>query len=113
MLNSNQIIKSQIQQMIQSQTPYFPNPNEIYLVHSGIDHWPYQKSFRGTPSPYIPRVWERPAGYDPIISKPQQKSYPQNPLSDICFQPACNTHFPCKAKNNFLQMDDSCTIYSP
>lgn len=113
MYNYNQIIKNQIQQMVHSSQPYFPNPSEIYSVHSGIDHWPYQKSFRGTPSPSIPQVWERSAGYDPILSKPLPVHVPQNQLSDICFQPACNTVFPCKAKQTFLPLEDSCIIYSP
>lgn len=105
--NSKEIVRQQIEQMTNSDRPYFPNPESIYHVRTDITQWPYQRYFRGKPTSDLPHVWDREAGYNSI--KPVQliPSFTPQPLpaKPIVFQPACSTIFPVN-KNK-------CIYFSP
>lgn len=105
--NSKEIVRQQIEQMTNSDRPYFPNPESIYQVRTDITQWPYQRYFRGKPTSDLPHVWDREAGYNHI--KPVQliPSFTPQPLptKPIVFQPACSTIFPVNR--------NKCIYFSP
>ena len=111
---NKKIIQQQIQKNLQQDhQAYFPSSKEIYHVQSGINEWPYPKTFRGSPSTAIPHVWERQAGYQHIVSPPLTSFTPKPFFMDTCFQPACNTLFPCRKDQTFLPLQDHCVFHSP
>jgi len=105
--NSKEIVRQQIEQMTQSDRPYFPNPESIYHVRTDITQWPYQRYFRGKPTSNLPHVWDREAGYNHI--KPVQliPSFTPQPLptKPTVFQSACSTIFPVNR--------NKCIYFSP
>ena len=56
-------VKKQIQNMLHTDGPYFPPPEEIYQTTTDINQWPYPRMFRGKPESFEPVIWEREAGY--------------------------------------------------
>lgn len=107
------IVQMQIQSKLASNRAYFPDRKEIYHVDSGIDLWPYPKMFQGSPSTSVPKVWDRQAGYQKITSAKSSPPKPKAHYSDACFQPPCNTLFPCEKNKNFLPLQTNCVFQSP
>ena len=117
MENFNQeIVQNQINQMLHTDQPYFPNPYEIRNVVTDVNEWPYPRYFRGRPDSDRPFFWNREAGYRHVIN-PQliPTNYP--PIEEprqpyTCFQPACNTIFPCYFEKT-KSMPRNCVYTSP
>ena len=107
-LQNHSLVQRQIQSKLSTNRPYFPPAKDIYQVFSSIDAWPYPKTFQGSPSSSVPKVWDRQAGYQKILPTPSHAV-----LSNLCFQPACNTQFPCQDNKNFLPLPQKCIFESP
>lgn len=77
--------------------PYYATSNTTLQVLTDIDHFPYNRYFRGVPEYPEPVVMEREAGWRDLhnrcyrLSKPpEMEPYPQH-----CFQMPCSTVYPC------------------
>lgn len=82
------------------------------LVTTDVDEWPYTRYFRGSPTSPDPRVYDREAGWRRIRTDQGflVLSQPDPPVK-YCFQPPCNTIFPCVP--NKPQMPERCVPISP
>ena len=110
------VIKSQIEAMTNSDSPYFPPPEQIYQTQTDINVWPYNRQFRGKADSLHPIVWEREAGYQQILPQRSVSSIVGIPMleKETCFQLPCSTILPCKVdKSNFKSSQSSCVYSSP
>jgi len=108
-------IKLEIEKKKQSQ-PYYPDPQLIFQVKTDINEWPYQRYFRGKKDSDRPVVWEREAGYSPILTSINTKNQVnENTLfANCCFQIPCSTILPCNPKSqDDLKNNKKCVIISP
>lgn len=110
-------IQHQIQQSIESESGYFPNPMEIYKVQTDINVFPYNRFFRGEPNSFEPIVWDREAGFQEILPQTFEKSelfFEKEPEKTTCFQNPCSTVLPCNTSTkNFQKTEISCVYTSP
>ncbi len=109
------IVKSQIKSMLDSESAYFPPPEEIYQTQTDINVWPYNRQFRGKAASLHPIVWEREAGYQQILPQTSVLSTVGIPMlqKDTCFQYPCSTILPCKSEPKFQASQSDCVYYSP
>jgi len=96
-----------------------PPQDNLYLVKTDINEFPYPRFFRGSASSTSPIFWEREAGYCPIVSPIKDTpiyDLGQNEYISPCFQLPCSTILPCKASNKkryFEQNTNQCIYHSP
>lgn len=113
-------IESQIQQKNNpSFDPYSPNPLYIFDVQTDVNEFPYRRFFRGKRFSDQPHVWEREAGYSPILStldtsSPNPSSLRLAPRSTY-FQVPCSTQFPSSSvsSSSFQPTSSGCIFSSP
>ncbi|MCH9718216.1 MAG: hypothetical protein K0U52_14215 [Gammaproteobacteria bacterium] len=87
-------VRREINKLVSSFEPYTATQNQAEEIITDIDHFPYTRRYRSTPSDFYPRVMEREAGFRPMnnacYDAPDRllmhDSYPNN-----CFQTACST----------------------
>ncbi len=97
---SIETIRSQIKRKT-SQYPYMSNGQNVSHVITDMDHHPYTRWFRGVPEYPDPVIMEREAGFRPM----ENNCYDVNPPvryeieASYCFEPPCNTIFPCDPKS--------------
>ena len=108
------IVKKQIQNMIQTDGPYFPPPEEIYQTTTDINEWPYPRMFRGNPRSFEPIIWDREAGYqkiiNPVLNATWQPPFLPN-TPNMCFQLPCSTILPCSSQENTFQSPGTKCVY--
>jgi len=115
-MNNRQIIEEQILKKTTSPSVYYPSSQDIYRVRTDMNEFPYRRFFRGRPTVSYPIVWEREAGYSPIVSvKSIPKHYvPEATSGGVCFQTPCTTILPCRSKQSvFSSNQDACVYTSP
>lgn len=103
---NNQIF---IQDMIKkknSYQPYMSSANDIKLILTDIDHFPYRRFYRGIYNDDKPHIWEREAGYFPIQPNKQTAIFPVNYPNHV-FQVPCSTILPT-IKKNYLSTTNQC-----
>lgn len=98
-----QRIARQIQQKNQPY-PYSPNPLDIFEIRTDVNEFPYRRFFRGKRFSDKPHLWEREAGFSPLLSTPvsnHSDPYPSLLLAPRAtpFQVPCSTQFPSTPTN--------------
>ncbi len=108
------VVKSQIEAMINSEGAYFPPPDQIYQTQTDINVWPYNRHFRGKANSLHPIVWEREAGYQQILPQTSVSSTVGIPMleKETCFQLPCSTILPCKVDKNIFKSSECDCVYS-
>jgi hypothetical protein len=109
-------IQKQIEESINSDGGYFPNPQEIYRVQTDINVFPYNRFFRGEPESSEPIIWEREAGFQEILPQTFEKSklfLEKEPERNTCFQIPCSTILPCNKLTSYKNNTTSCLYTSP
>ena len=89
-------IRKQISEKIKSQ-PYFAYENTIKHSVNDMDHFPYNRYYRGEYWRTKPVIFEREAGYrerHDICYKPMFKSIPSKKPRH-CFEAPCSIVYPC------------------
>ena len=109
-----QSIEQQIQnKLLCDSKPFFPDPSTIYSTPTDMNEFPYRRFFRGNFESSYPIVYERTAGYAPII----QTIKPSPPATLIhstgCFQTPCSTVLPCNPQKTHLSPSSGCVRISP
>jgi hypothetical protein len=116
-MTNRQLIESQIRQKVHSVGAYFPDPELIFQTKTDVNVFPYQRFFRGQIDSTSPRVWEREAGFSPIITSRDTKNDVNQSVtqkSTTCFQLPCTTILPCVADpQNFASSGYSKVYTSP
>jgi len=116
-MSNKSIIEYQIRQKVNSQGPYFPNPNIIFKTKTDVNVFPYQRFFRGVAADMHPNIWDREAGYSPLISTIDTTNDVNQALfekSTTCFQYPCTTILPCYSDiKNFQETSNSKVYTSP
>lgn len=110
------IIQKQIEESIESDGAYFPDPEEIYKVQTDINVFPYNRFFRGRPDSSEPIIWEREAGFQEILPQNFENSklfFEPEPEKDTCFQIPCSTILPCNKVTNYKNNTIACVYKSP
>jgi hypothetical protein len=108
------IIQNEINRKKYSNGPYYPNNNLIYSVRTDVNEFPYKRFFRGKMNDLNPNVWEREAGYSPIISKIDTINKVDQSLllgPNTCFQVPCSTIFPCNIQPSNFQSNNESKVY--
>ena len=95
-INRNNVlsVRGEIARLISSFDPYVATAVQAEKVLTDIDHFPYTRRYRTSPSDFYPRVMEREAGFRPMDNECyasadkllMHDSYPNN-----CFQTPCST----------------------
>ena len=96
--------------------PYLANNNTVKSSITDMDHQPYERFFRGVYYYPDPIIFEREAGYRPVINgcynsvaAVQSDEDPKH-----CFESACSTIFPCRpsadAEKNELAINNECIV---
>ena len=94
-------VRSQIERKNNLSTPAYPTYCSVSHAVTDMDHFPYQRFYRGEITSSEPIVMEREAGFREI------KNYAYNPnillqpgpKPEICFQPPCSTIYPCNSRD--------------
>jgi len=92
-------VQSQIHRKNEN-TPYYSTGDIIQNSVNDLDHFPYDRFYRGIPESEHPVVFEREAGYR------QRHDYSYTPCPHLpddkpihgCFQMPCSTVYPCYPK---------------
>lgn len=94
------IVKKQIQQK-NSYKPFY-SINSIKSTITDMDHFPYQRFFRGSYLSDNPIVFEREAGYRILKNNCYKfdKETEVIPYPNHCFQMPCSTEIPCYPQLN-------------
>lgn len=102
-LNENNIekIREQIKRK-KSDKPYIASSDLVSQIITDYDVFPYPRYFRGVYSSHCPVVAEREAGFRPRHDNCYKGKLPleKDDKVNLCFQPACNTIFPCFSNIN-------------
>lgn len=110
------VIQKQIEESMNSEGGYFPNPQEIYKVQTDINVFPYNRFFRGSPDSTEPIIWEREAGFQEILPQTFENSrlfLGEEPKRNTCFQIPCSTVLPCNKVSNYKNNTVACIYTSP
>jgi len=96
--NNRQLLRQQILQKIYSPNPYFCPTQMFREIQTDRDSFPYLKNFRGQADSTCPHIYDREAGYQPILTSPScvSETSPSEELTDLCFQIPCSTVLPCQ-----------------
>lgn len=81
--------------------PYFPSPTRVFEVRTDVNQFPYGRFFRGRRDSTDPTVWEREAGYSPLVTTrdtTNDVSTATTSNGETCFQYACSTITPCRRR---------------
>lgn len=108
------IIKNEIFKKINSNGPYFPSNELIFNTHTDMDEFPYRRFFRGKAHDYNPNIFEREAGYSPIITKIDTTNKVDQSLligPSTCFQLPCSTISPCVNNDSNFQSSNQSKVY--
>ena len=77
--------------------PYYGTINDAASIINDMDHFPYNRYFRGIYKSTDPVLFEREAGWRPtrntcysVNNCTQESPYPNH-----CFEAACSTVYPC------------------
>ena len=97
--------------------PYFPSPTSVFRVRTDVNQFPYGRFFRGQRDSMDPTVWEREAGYSPLITTrdtTNDVSTETTSNDKTCFQYACSTITPCRRRaKNYQAAVPGCVFTSP
>jgi hypothetical protein len=81
--------------------PYYGTINQADSVITDMDHFPYNRFYRGVYDSSQPVVFEREAGWRPhrnscysVNNCDEKSEYPSH-----CFEAACSIVYPCYPKN--------------
>lgn len=86
----------QIQQKNNYNKPYYASNKTIYQFATDLDHFPYERNFRGIYNFDYPVINERQVGWRPRNdSCYRQISFPVIKKAEFCWQYPCSTIFPC------------------
>jgi len=124
-LTTNNIlnVRSQIAQKIQAK-PYYATSNTVKRTVDDMDHFPYNRFYRGQYWREKPVVFEREAGYrkrHDNCYKPKFDYIP-DPKPNHCFEGPCSVVYPCYpqylrkyADKNELEvmLNKTCVMKSP
>jgi len=114
---NERVVYQQIQDKIGSSDPYYPPTPQLFDVRTDVNVFPYQRFFRGKQDSMSPHVWEREAGYSPILASRDTTNDVDMVLqekSSTCFQIPCTTILPCEASpNNYMSSTRSKVYTSP
>ena len=83
--------------------PYFPPPTAVFEVRTDMNQFPYGRFFRGKRDSTDPTVWEREAGYSPVITTRDTRNDVSTETTsggETCFQYACSTITPCRHRRH-------------
>jgi hypothetical protein len=82
--------------------PYYGTMDAVESVITDMDHFPYNRFYRGVAKSSEPIVFEREAGWKPIRNTSYKKicSNNESTYPNHCFQSACSTVYPCYPKNH-------------
>lgn len=121
-MNPNSTNKEVIYQQIQKKKnfcPYTPNPYSIFEVQTDVNEFPYRRFFRGKIDSDQPHIWDREAGFSPIITQLDQSQTMNSPTlllaeASTPFQVPCSTQFPTtQTTNTFEPSQFGCVYLSP
>ena len=106
-------IQREISNKINSRGAYYPPPQSIFEVKTDVNVFPYQRFWRGNRFDYNPRVWDREAGYSPLITTIATDNDVNMALQglDTCFQLPCSTILPCRPNDNNYQPNTRSKVY--
>jgi hypothetical protein len=114
-MNNKEIIQNEIYNKINSNNPYVPNSMSIFEVKTDVNIFPYNRFFRGDRFSSQARIWEREAGWSPLIETIKQDEKINMSLLDqrSCFQIPCSTILPCSGNNRYQASTQSKVYISP
>jgi len=86
-------------------------------IKTDVNELPYPRFYRGKAFSSEPVIWEREAGYAKVVHVTGAKFTP--PVAELtsrtplCFQPPCNTIFPCQPSLQNQMLGSGCVSISP
>jgi hypothetical protein len=114
-MNNEQYVQREIQKKLNSFHPYYPTTQSIFHIKTDMNTFPYQRFFRGQRDSYHPIVWDREAGFSPIIANLDTQNLVSPALetkSTTCFQIPCTTVLPCISNSNSYQPNTRSTVFT-
>jgi len=108
------IIRDEIKKK-NSFNPYFPPNHMIFNIRTDVNEFPYRRFFRGKMDDMNPNVWEREAGYSPIVSSIDVSNKVNQSLllgNSTCFQYPCSTIIPCSSDPTSFQKNSLSKVYT-
>lgn len=98
MSENKRIVQREILEKINSQSTYIPGAETIFRVKTDVNIFPYNRFFRGDRFSSTPRIWDREAGWSPLIETIEEDYRANMSLlgdAGACFQIPCSTILPC------------------
>ena len=78
--------------------PFYATATDVTNSITDMDHFPYSRFYRGEYASNKPIIFEREAGWRNTHNncyRNEQPNTKESNISNLCFQPACSTVYPC------------------
>ena len=97
-LTNTDIIRQHIHKKQNVSVPYYIQVSPYTIPTTDMDHFPYQRFFRGKFERSDPTIFGREAGYYPRNDECYRKQVPINPEKvEYCWQYPCSNIKPCQS----------------
>jgi uncharacterized membrane protein len=90
-------LKREIRKVQDPNLVYYPTASTVRNIHSGMDHFPYTKFFRGDYKSNTVNVYDRMAGFTPLRDCRYQPRVIETPNTQptYCWEAPCSVIYPC------------------
>lgn len=78
-----------------SSIPYYPRESTILASMTDMDHFPYNRFYRGVANSEMPVVFEREVGWRPVTKTKREDCCQTTDYPNTCFQLPCSIVLPC------------------